>query len=307
MEDQRSPELGTQVSRRRSLEVLGTPKPGRGEFPFYPLALVSRVAYPVNTLRVKENAACSGDLGDRMNGLRRKQLLWLSVVVAFALVTFFSGGAIADSGGVPNGGNSEKAHKNEAGTAGNSGQVCDGDPSGHSDTGHGANSGGSYDHNCTTDEEGNPTPSSNGNGDGAATGRPCEGCVGAADDKNPGFNSGKGQQPDGSDNNNGYECDGNNGIGKGNPAHTSCAITPQPPTPPSPPAPPSPPQPPTVGGAELERAPGEARVLGARFVRGQALPATGQAHTIPLAVLGLSLIGVGSVLNHRRERAHNLH
>lgn len=81
-----------------------------------------------------------------------------------------------------------------------------------SDTGHGANTSGSYDNTC------DGSASANGNGDGAATGRPCAGCVGNADDKNP-----PGQAPDGSDHNNGYECDGNAGIAKTNPAHTGCS------------------------------------------------------------------------------------
>jgi len=88
---------------------------------------------------------------------------------------------------------------------------CNGDPSGKSNTGHGANQSGPYDNTCPAGE------SQNGNGNGNAGGRPCAGCVGNADDKNP-----PGQMPGGSDHNNGYECDGNNGVGKGNPAHTGC-------------------------------------------------------------------------------------
>ncbi|MEA3075514.1 MAG: hypothetical protein QOF60_422 [Actinomycetota bacterium] len=105
-------------------------------------------------------------------------------------------------------------------------QVCDGDPSGKSASGNGANTDGTnndYHHNCGAD-------SANGSGGGNATGRPCAGCVGNADDKNP-----PGQYKNGSDANSGYECDvkgqpngGNNGVGKGNPAHTPC--TPQTPT-----------------------------------------------------------------------------
>ena len=103
------------------------------------------------------------------------------------------------------------------------GQVCDGDPSGRSSTGNGANTNGpgnDYAHNCGAD-------SANGNGGGKATGRPCAGCVGNADDKNP-----PGQFKNGNDKNHGYECDvkgkpngGNNGVGKGNPAHTPCKPT----------------------------------------------------------------------------------
>jgi len=103
------------------------------------------------------------------------------------------------------------------------GQVCDGDPSGRSSTGNGANTNGpgnDYAHNCGAD-------SANGNGGGNATGRPCAGCVGNADDKNP-----PGQFKNGNDKNRGYECDvkgkpngGNNGVGKGNPAHTPCKPT----------------------------------------------------------------------------------
>ena len=99
-------------------------------------------------------------------------------------------------------------------------QVCDGDPSGKSASGNGANTDGvdnDYHHNCGAD-------SANGNGGGKATGRPCAGCVGNADDKNP-----PGQFKNGGDANSGYECDvkgkpngGNNGVGKGNPAHTPC-------------------------------------------------------------------------------------
>ena len=103
------------------------------------------------------------------------------------------------------------------------GQVCDGDPSGRSSSGNGANTNGpdnDYAHNCGADSD-------NGNGGGKATGRPCAGCVGNADDKNP-----PGQFRNGNDKNHGYECDakgkpngGNNGVGKGNPAHTPCKPT----------------------------------------------------------------------------------
>lgn len=94
---------------------------------------------------------------------------------------------------------------------------CDGDPSGKSGTGNGANStpSGPYTNTCPTSGQ-----SANGNGGGTSTGRPCAGCVGQADDKNP-----PGQYPDSSDGNAGYECDRNHGIARGNPAHTGCTTT----------------------------------------------------------------------------------
>jgi hypothetical protein len=116
-----------------------------------------------------------------------------------------------------------------AAASGPGGQVCDGDPSGNSSTGSGANSGnGDYTNTCPAG------PSLNGNNDGTTTGKPCAGCVGNADDKNP-----PGQYANGNDANNGYECDqqgrsaneGNNGVGFGNPAHTGCAQDTTPPPP----------------------------------------------------------------------------
>lgn len=104
----------------------------------------------------------------------------------------------------------------DVGTSGNhddkqDGDSCDGDPSGGSDTGHGANTGDEFDSNCPSDDG----PAPNGNGGGDAKGKPCAGCVGNADDKNP---PGQGKN----DKNKGYECDDNKGVGKGNPAHTGC-------------------------------------------------------------------------------------
>ncbi|MFN2610822.1 MAG: hypothetical protein ABR507_08135 [Actinomycetota bacterium] len=91
---------------------------------------------------------------------------------------------------------------------------CNGDPSGNSGTGSGANStpAGPYTNTCPDGQSGN------GNGGGISTGKPCAGCVGNADDKNP-----PGQYPGPSDHNNGYECDGNHGIARTNPAHTGCS------------------------------------------------------------------------------------
>jgi hypothetical protein len=94
-------------------------------------------------------------------------------------------------------------------SGGNPNQVCNGDPSGHSDSGHGANYDGPYESVCPSG------PSLNGNGKGNAVGKPCAGCVGNADDKQP-----KGQLPGGNDPNAGYECDRNHGVGRSNPAHT---------------------------------------------------------------------------------------
>ena len=68
---------------------------------------------------------------------------------------------------------------------------------------------------------GDGAPSGNGN----ATNQPAAGTVGRADEKNP-----HGQEPDESDVNNGYECDGNHGIAQGNPAHSGCAVAPDPET-----------------------------------------------------------------------------
>src|SRR2546426_8684975 len=92
-------------------------------------------------------------------------------------------------------------------------QACNGDPSGHSDSGHGANSGGPYDNTCSTSG-----PSRNGSTTANGSQQPCAGCVGSADDKNP-----SGQAPNASDPNGGYECDTNQGVAQGNPAHTGCA------------------------------------------------------------------------------------
>lgn len=78
--------------------------------------------------------------------------------------------------------------------------------------------GGAY---CSTR---NGSPSQNGNGHGKAKRKPCAGCVGKADNKNP-----HGQYPSGSDHNRGYECDKNHGVGKGNPAHTGCTSSHNPP------------------------------------------------------------------------------
>jgi hypothetical protein len=98
---------------------------------------------------------------------------------------------------------------------GASNQGCNGDPSGHSDTGHGANYDGPYESVCPSG------PSLNGNGKGNAVGKPCAGCVGSADDKQP-----QGQLPGGNDPNAGYECDRNHGVGRTNPAHTRPCASP---------------------------------------------------------------------------------
>ncbi|HUP85709.1 MAG TPA: hypothetical protein VM143_08585 [Acidimicrobiales bacterium] len=121
------------------------------------------------------------------------------------------------------------------GATGPGGQTCDGDPSGRSDTGSGANAGsGDYQNTCATSDQDNSA--ANGQGDGNAAGKPCAGCVGNADDKNP-----PGQYANGNDHNNGYECDpkgggpnnGNSGVGVGNPAHTGCSTNPDQPCVPS--------------------------------------------------------------------------
>src|SRR5439155_16514682 len=65
-------------------------------------------------------------------------------------------------------------------------QTCNGDPSGHSDTGHGANNDGAYESQCGG-------PSQNGSNTANGSQQPCAGCVGSADDKNP-----SGQQPNSS-------------------------------------------------------------------------------------------------------------
>jgi hypothetical protein len=139
------------------------------------------------------------------------------------------------SAGTPTAADHPEGYSSHDATNGPGGQKCDGDPSGKSDGGGGANGGGeNYDNTCSTSGA-----SQNGAGDGQASGKPCAGCVGDADDKNP-----PGQYPSGpEDHNNGYECDqkgrsakeGNNGIGYGNPAHTGCAgaVTPPPPPPPA--------------------------------------------------------------------------
>jgi hypothetical protein len=194
---------------------------------------------------------------------------------------------------------------------------CNGDPSGKSDTGHGANQGGNYDNTCPAGE------SQNGNGNGNANGKPCAGCVGNADDKNP-----PGQYPDGSDHNNGYECDGNSGIGKTNPAHTGCTAETNPsdngpsggnppgngpsgnePSVETPPA-----QTPAVGGSNqsapvtlrlaaratsvlgesLTRGPRATAVLGVSMVAGLPLPVTGIGLDLML-ILGVCLVIVGMV------------
>jgi hypothetical protein len=114
------------------------------------------------------------------------------------------------SNAAPNGSGSGST---ETSGPGNSSQGCNGDPSGHSDSGHGANYDGPYESVCPSG------PSLNGNGKGAAVGKPCAGCVGNADDKQP-----KGQLPGGNDHNAGYECDRNHGIGRTNPAHTNGCV-----------------------------------------------------------------------------------
>ncbi len=194
---------------------------------------------------------------------------------------------------------------------------CNGDPSGKSNSGHGANQSGPYNNTCPAGE------SQNGNGNGNANGKPCAGCVGNADDKNP-----PGQYPDGSDHNNGYECDGNNGIGKTNPAHTGCTtgttptvVTPpvsNPPvvTPVSNPPAVTPPvvSPPVVGGSNqtdpitltlasrntsvlgeaLSRGPKRTEVLGVKVVRGMPLPTTGIGSDL-MFILAISLMIIGMV------------
>ena len=131
------------------------------------------------------------------------------------------------SEGTPTATDSPSGSTTHGSETGPGGQTCDGDPTGKSDGGSGANGGGDhYNDTCDSYDDPNNPGADNGAGGGAATGKPCEGCVGAADDKNP-----PGQYPDGpTDHNNGYECDekgrsaneGNNGVGFGNPAHTGC-------------------------------------------------------------------------------------
>src|SRR5437868_4969984 len=99
------------------------------------------------------------------------------------------------SNAAPRGGGSGST---ELGGPGASNQGCNGDPSGHSDSGNGANYDGPYESVCPSG------PSLNGNGKGNAVGKPCAGCVGSADDKQP-----RGQLPGGNDANAGYECDRN--------------------------------------------------------------------------------------------------
>jgi hypothetical protein len=140
-------------------------------------------------------------------------------VVTFGLgvtlgLSFLTGTASASTG----------KHTSERGNQGQTSSTKDCDGTHHSNTGHGANTSGSYDNTC------DGSPSRNGSDkDGTRGSRPCAGCVGNADDKNP-----PGQYPDGpTDHNNGYECDqkgrseneGNNGVGFGNPAHTGCVPT----------------------------------------------------------------------------------
>lgn len=229
--------------------------------------------------------------------MRTRVSFLVLVVLAVVIVAFpLSSVAIADKGGDPHEGSQGKGHQttSEAGAQeGSNGasQTCDGDPTGNSDTGHGANQGGPYDHNCTTDSEGNPSPSGNGNGNGNATGRPCAGCVGRADDKNPGYGNGHGQMPDGSDHNNGYECDGNHGIGRTNPAHTGCGVTTSTPPPPPPP-----------GGPQVA-----IEVLGIKVVAGAPptvsaggqLARTGFTAVPDLMLMAASLIAAGLVLSRK--------
>lgn len=207
---------------------------------------------------------------------------------------------------------------------------CNGDPSGKSDTGHGANQGGNYDNTCPAGE------SQNGNGDGNAAGKPCAGCVGNADDKNP-----PGQYPDGSDHNNGYECDGNKGVGKSNPAHTGCSstgstppvgnppVTPPVNTPPvsNPPVetpPVSTPVTPVVEGSNespitltlatsrtsvlgesLTRSPKGTAVLGVKVVRGMPLPRTGIGSDLMLiTAISLMILGMVAVRAGKRPRVN---
>ena len=181
-------------------------------------------------------------------------------------------------------------------------QICNGDPSGQSNTGHGANNDGGYQNTCPAGE------SQNGNGGGQASGKPCAGCVGNADDKNP-----KGQYPDGvTDSNRGYECDRNHGIGRGNPAHTGCTGSTGSTNPAAPAVlgnsgsrggstPVTPTQPTQVLGESFFRLAGSGsalgpkpvEVLGANFTRGQALPMTGSSDLMWLALVGTGLIVVG--------------
>ena len=136
--------------------------------------------------------------------------------------------ASAASTATPTAADSPQGTTTHDGDNGPGGQVCDGDPTGHSDTGNGANAGDNYDNTC--DDTDSSVAAPNGAGDGQATGKPCEGCVGAADDKNPAGQADTGP----TDANNGYECDqkgrgpneGNNGVGFGNPAHTGCTVQP---------------------------------------------------------------------------------
>ncbi|HVE75308.1 MAG TPA: hypothetical protein VND22_00910 [Actinomycetota bacterium] len=107
----------------------------------------------------------------------------------------------------------ESSGEEPTSTQNNPNAVCDGDPTGHSDTGHGANQGGAYDNTCPEERPGNGTENNNSN-------EPDAGAVGQADDKNP-----PGQAPDGTDHNNGYECDNNEGVAQTNPPHTGCLAT----------------------------------------------------------------------------------
>lgn len=229
---------------------------------------------------------------------------WLVALATLLFVVFpFASLSFAERGGVPHEGSEGKGRpaaegpETSASQANAAGQACDGDPSGNSDQGRGANQGGPYDHNCTTDEDGNPSPSGNGNDNGNATGQPCAGCVGQADDKNPGAGGGHGQSPGGSDHNNGYECDGNHGVGRTNPAHTGCSPS-NPPNPPENPNPPKNPNPPENPPNPPENPPNPptTQVLGVKFVAGAALPSTGLEDIPSLVFLAAVLIAIGSML-----------
>ncbi|MGH2811172.1 MAG: hypothetical protein ACRDI1_00470 [Actinomycetota bacterium] len=168
---------------------------------------------------------------------QRSWWIRIAVVLTVALLQPMAGGALADQGGEPrtpptptkpaaasnaepkddSKSKSDSPQAQEKGPDHSDTSNCDGDPSGKSDKGKGANQGEVYDNTCPNGD------SQNGEGGGKAVGIPCAGCVGQADDKNP-----PGQMPSADeDGNNGYECDENNGIAKTNPAHTGC----QPPEP----------------------------------------------------------------------------
>lgn len=148
------------------------------------------------------------------------------------------------------------------------------------------------------------SPSLNGNGGGLAVGKPCAGCVGNADDKNP-----PGQVKN--DKDKGYECDDNNGVGKGNPAHSSCVPTEEPPgeeppgeEPPGKPGEPGKPGTPGAPGAETAK-PASQEVVEKADSDDSDLAFTG-ASVIAPALAGLALVGAGgtAVLVTRRRRTN---